>query len=171
MKAYRILNGGGLASLHATEEKPIASLGPHDVRVGIHAVSLNYRDLLVSDGDYPARSPDPVIPGSDGAGEVLEIGARVTRFRVGDRVASTYFPNWADGAQTPANTTVTLGADNNGVLAEQFVANEQSLVKIPDHLDSAEAATLPCAAVTAWNALFVEGNLKPGQTVLLQGTG
>lgn len=171
MKAYRIRSGGGLASLRSTDEKPIANLGPHEVRVDMHAVSLNYRDLLVSDGDYPVSSREPVIPGSDGAGEIIEIGARVTRFRVGDRVASIYFPNWVDGAQTPANTTATLGADNNGVLAEQFVANEESLVKIPDHLDYAEAATLPCAAATAWNALFVEGNLKPGQTVLLQGTG
>lgn len=171
MKAYRISSGGGIASLERTEEKPVANLGPHEVRVAIHAVALNYRDLLISDGNYLAGGREPVIPGSDGAGEVIEVGTRVTRYRVGDRVTPIFFRNWIDGAPTPINSAATLGADSDGVLAEQVIAHEESLVRIPDHLDYVQAATLPCAAVTAWNALFVEGDLKPGQTVLLQGTG
>lgn len=171
MKAYRISSGGNLASLHRTEEKPVAHLGPHDVRVAIHAVSLNYRDLMISEGTYLSQGKEPVIPGSDGAGEVMEVGAHVTRFRSGDRVTPTFFPHWIDGEATPVNSANPLGADRDGVFAEQVVANEDSLVRIPDHLDYLEAATLPCAAVTAWNALFVQGALEPGQTVLLQGTG
>jgi NADPH:quinone reductase-like Zn-dependent oxidoreductase len=171
MKAYRILSGGGLDSLKLTEEESSAQLGPYEVRVGIHAVSLNYRELLFSSGNYLSKNKEPVIPCSDGAGQVTEIGSRVTRFRVGDRVAAIFFPNWIDGDPTPVNTAGTLGADTDGMLAEEVIKNEASLVRIPEHLDYIEAATLPCAAVTAWNSLFVEGGLKPGQTVLLQGTG
>jgi NADPH:quinone reductase-like Zn-dependent oxidoreductase len=171
MKAYRISSGGSIAALQRTEEKAVANLAPHDVRVTIHAVALNYRDLMVSEGSYLSAGKEPVIPGSDGAGEVVEVGARVTRFRVGDRVTPIFFPDWVDGDPTPANSARTLGADSDGVLVEQIVASEESLVRIPDHLDYIEAATLPCAAVTAWNALFVQGALQPGQTVLLQGTG
>src|SRR5581483_12039483 len=171
MKAYRIRSGDGLTGLQRTEEKTLASLAPHQVRVAIHAVSLNYRDLLISSGNYLTGNQEPVIPVSDGAGEIIEIGAGVTRFRVGDRVTPTFFKNWLDGQPTPINTAATWGAGSDGVLAEQVIANEESLVHIPDHLDYAQAATLPCAAVTAWNALFVEGRLQPGQTVLLQGTG
>src|SRR5579859_7974104 len=117
MKAYRIRSGGGLTSLQRTEEKPVASLGPHDVRVAVHAVSLNYRDLLISSGNYLTGNTEPVIPVSDGAGEVIEVGTRVTRFRIGDRVTPIFFKNWLDGQPTRGNTAATWGADSDGVLA------------------------------------------------------
>lgn len=112
----------------------------------------------------------PVIPCSDGAGEVVAIGEQVTRVRVGDRVVTSFFPDWFDGDPTATNTQATLGADRDGVLAEEVVLHEDSLVAIPDQLSYAEAATMPYAGVTAWNALFVEGNLKAGDSVLLLGT-
>jgi NADPH:quinone reductase-like Zn-dependent oxidoreductase len=170
MKAYQIRSGADIAGLQRTEVR-VKELGPHDVRVAIRAVSLNYRDLMFARGGYLVSSTEPRIPACDGAGEVIEVGSQVQRFRKGDRVAAIYFPRWIDGEATPHNTTGTLGAQVDGVLAEQIVINEEALVTIPAHLDFVEAATLPCAGVTAWNSLFVEGKLKAGGSVLLQGTG
>ena len=147
------------------------ALKPHDVRLRVHAVSLNYRDLMVADGKYLGTHDAPLIPCSDGAGEVIKVGSQVTRVRVGERVAASFFPNWIRGTPTPQTTAAALGGSVNGMLAEEVVAHEEALVKIPAHLSYAEAATLPCAAVTAWNSLFVTGGLKPGDSVLLLGTG
>jgi NADPH:quinone reductase-like Zn-dependent oxidoreductase len=170
MKAYRIGFGAGIEGLKLQDEK-VPALGPHDVRIAIRAVSLNFRDLMFAHGTYRVSSAEPRIPCSDGAGEVIEVGSQVSRFKVGARVAGTFFPKWIDGEPTPENTEGALGANGDGTLAEQVVLNEESLVRVPDHLSFDEAATLPCAAVTAWNALFVEGGIKAGGTVLIQGTG
>lgn len=170
MKAYRIVSGANIAGLELHEEKRPA-LGPNEVRVGVRAVSLNFRDLMFARGAYLVTSKEPRIPCSDGAGEVVEIGAKVQRFKVGDRVATTFFPHWIDGEPTPLNTAGALGGERDGTLAEEIVLSEESLVSLPDHMDFAAGATLSCAAVTAWNSLFVAGNLKAGDTVLLQGTG
>jgi NADPH:quinone reductase-like Zn-dependent oxidoreductase len=170
MKAYQVLPGGQLDGLNLTllPERP---LGPSDVRVRIRAVSLNYRDLLVARGLYPVAEPAPVIPCSDGAGEVIEVGSEVMRFSLGDRVAASFFPHWIDGDPAPEKVAGALGAAADGVLAEELVFDEQAVAKIPSHLSFAEAAVLPCVAVAAWNALFVAGRLKPGASVLLLGTG
>ncbi|TJZ68621.1 zinc-dependent alcohol dehydrogenase family protein [Chitiniphilus eburneus] len=170
MQVYRLQPGSDIAGLELRDEAA-PSLAPHQVRVRVRAVALNFRDLMVARGTYLASDGQSLIPGSDAAGEVIEIGAAVTRWRVGDRVASTFFPYWQDGAPTAAKTRAAPGAAADGVLAEQIVWGEDQLVGVPTHLDWHEAATLTCAGVTAWNALFVEGRLKPGASVLLLGTG
>jgi len=144
--------------------------GPGEVLVKIHAISFNYRDLMVIKGLYNPKMRLPRIPCSDGAGEVAAIGDGVTAFKAGDRVAGIFMQNWLDGPPTPDKVKGALGGDVDGMMAEYVVLKESGLVAVPSHLSYEEAATLPCAAVTAWNALAV-GNLKPGATVLILGTG
>ncbi len=170
MKAYRLSHGGRIdgLQLHDVEERP---LDPHEVRVGVKAVSLNYRDLMVAEGGYPIKNDTPIIPCSDGAGEVLAIGSMVTRVQPGDRVAASFFPHWFDGQPTQEKIASALGGDVDGMLAQAVTLHENTLVKMPDQLSYQEAATLPCAAVTAWNGLFESSHLRPGDTVLLLGTG
>jgi NADPH:quinone reductase-like Zn-dependent oxidoreductase len=170
MKAFRIRSGAGIGTL-ALSESPSAALAPGQVRVKVRAVSLNFRDLMIADGSYLADSDKPVIPGSDAVGEIVEVGPAASRWRVGDRVATSFFPYWHHGAATPHNSRDALGAVADGVLAEEIVISEDSVFAVPEHLDDAQAATLSCAGVTAWNALFVEAKLQPGQSVLLLGTG
>lgn len=170
MQAYQIKPGHQFSTL-ALAERPSPALAAHDVRVRVHAVSLNYRDLMVADGKYLGTHDTPLVPCSDGAGEVIEIGSQVTRFRVGERVAASFFPGWISGDPTPTTIAAALGGSVDGMLAEEVVAHEEALVTIPAHLSYAEAATLPCAAVTAWNSLFVVGGLQAGDSVLLLGTG
>lgn len=170
MKAYQIIAGQQIAGLEQVRRN-ISAPSAHEVQVRIHAVSLNYRDLMITDGKYLSTGDAPVIPCSDGAGEVIAVGADVTRFHVGDRVAASFFPNWIHGSPTAQNTAGALGGAVDGMLAEEAVLHEDALVAIPDHLSYVEAATLPCAGVTAWNALFVEGKLMAGDSVLLLGTG
>lgn len=154
--------------LAAFEPEP---LGDHQVAVAIKAVSLNYRDILVSQNTYFSPIPDGLVPCSDGAGEVVAVGKSVQGLQAGDRVASLFFPRWQSGRPEAASIAGALGAEMNGVLSEYFVSEESGVIKLPDNISYAEAATLPCAGLTAWNALFEAGNLKPGQTVLLLGTG
>ncbi len=170
MQTYRLTVGGGLKSLER-QTRAVPELGAHDVQVRIHAVSLNYRDLMIANGQYPLSRSEPIVPTSDGAGEVVAVGSAVGRFRVGDRVFSTFFPKWTEGAQTLAKTHDATGGSVDGVLAEQVVSHEDGWVQIPSHLSYAEASTLTCAGVTAWNALFIEAALRPGESVLLLGTG
>lgn len=170
MQAYQIKSGQQIAGLTLVELNTAAPAA-HEVQVRVHAVSLNYRDLMVVDGSYFNTGDTPVIPCSDGAGEVIAVGTQVTRFRVGDRVAAAFFPEWINGAPTPQNTAGALGGAVNGMLAETVVLHENALVSIPAHLTYAEAATIPCAGVTAWNSLFVEGKLKAGDSILILGTG
>ncbi|PRC92804.1 zinc-dependent alcohol dehydrogenase family protein [Solimicrobium silvestre] len=170
MQAYQIKAGQQIAGLEVVQRTLSAPTG-HEVQVRIHAVSLNYRDLMIVNGSYRVTSENPVIPCSDGAGEVIAVGAQVTRFKVGDRVAASFFPEWINGNPTTQNTAGALGAAVNGMLAEEVILSEDALVAIPKHLTYVEAATIPCAGVTAWNSLFVEGGLRAGDSVLLLGTG
>ena len=144
--------------------------GPGQVRIRVRAAALNYRDLLVVKGLYGRNLALPLIPLSDGAGEVVEVGRGVTRFAAGARVAGIFMQTWTEGALTEAKSKSALGGAIDGVLAEQVVLHEDGLVAVPDHLSFEEAATLPCAAVTAWNAL-IEGGVRAGDTVLTLGTG
>lgn len=168
MRAWQI-SKFGIDSLEFVE-KPTPTPGPGEVLVGVRAISLNYRDLLMVRGQYNPKLRLPRIPCSDGAGEVVAVGEGVTAWKPGDRVAGIFMQNWLDGQLTPEKAKAALGGDVDGMLADYVVLRETGLVAIPDHLSFQEAATLPCAAVTAWNALRV-GDLRPGCTVLIQGTG
>jgi NADPH:quinone reductase-like Zn-dependent oxidoreductase len=137
----------------------------------VRAVSLNFRDLLLSKGLYNPKLKLPVIPVSDGAGEVVATGAGATRFRPGERVAACFMPGWIDGQLDEGKARTALGAEAPGMLAEEVVLPEEGLVSIPRHLSFEEAATLPCAAVTAWHALVESGAVRPGNVVLTLGTG
>ncbi len=159
----------GIDSLELVE-RPTPQPGPGEVLVRIHAVSLNYRDLMMVKGTYNPKLRLPRIPCSDGAGEISAIGEGVIQWKPGDRVCGSFFQNWHDGPPTPAKVKGALGGDIDGTLAEYMLLKETGLVRIPDHLSFEEAATLPCAAVTARNALAA-ASLQPNSTVLIQGTG
>ncbi len=169
MKAFAIQDGFGFENLGFTEQ-PQPVPGPGQVLVRMRAASLNYRDLLIVRGHYNPRLTFPRVLGSDGAGEVVATGEGVTRWNVGDRVIGCFFQNWSEGPITEAAMKSTLGGDRDGVLAERVLFEEAGLVAMPEHLHFEEAATLPCAALTAWHAL-TDGGCGPGKTVLLQGTG
>ena len=146
--------------------------GPNEVLIDVHAVSLNRRDLSIADsGRYRGGDAVGTVALSDGAGEVVAVGSGVTRFQVGDRVAGTFFTHWNDGKRTPEILVSARGGLVDGMLAEMVVSHEYNVVAVPEHLSYEEAATLPCAAVTAWRALFTDGDLQPGEFVLLEGTG
>lgn len=169
MQAYRIRPGTGIDALERFQPEQ-APLAARQVRMRTHAVSLNYRDLTTARGDHHP-SEKFVIPCSDSAGEVIGVGAEVTRFKAGDRVASIFYPRWLDGEPAPEKIAASLAGSVDGVLAEESTFHEDALVRIPAHLDYVEASTLPCAGVTAWHALFVAGRLQPGKLVLVLGTG
>jgi NADPH:quinone reductase-like Zn-dependent oxidoreductase len=159
------------------EMKTVARTAPaaKQIVVRVRAVSLNQRDLLVRGAQYGGTGGGSMagkVPLSDGAGEVVAVGPGATRFKVGDRVAGIFFARWIDGHRT-ADTLASArgGAGMDGMLSEFVAGDENGFVKIPDHLSFEEAATLPCAGVTAYRALFVEGRLKKGEFVLLEGTG
>ena len=163
--AWEVERGAGIQRLRRTT-RTLPDVGPHDVRIRLHAASLNARDL-----DIASSGEGRIVPASDGAGVIEAIGRDVTRWRIGDRVAAAFYPRWIDGAPTSDATTGSLGGIVDGVLAEAIVAHEDAVFAIPAHLDFIEAATLPCAALTAWHALFETTTLRPGDTVLLLGTG
>lgn len=172
MRVWTLEDAPGFAALVAGE-RPDPQPGPGEAVVAVRAVSLNFRDLLVATGRY-AGGAKPVgrIPVSDGAGEVVAVGPGVTRVQPGDRVAAAFMPGWLDGPLTPEKQATSLGgAGADGMLAERVALPAAALVPIPTHLSFEEAATLPCAAVTAWYALFEGAALRPGETVLLLGTG
>jgi NADPH:quinone reductase-like Zn-dependent oxidoreductase len=169
VKALVIQSAFGLENL-AFEERPEPAPGPGQVVVQVRAASLNYRDLLIARGIYNPKLKMPRVLGSDGAGEVVAIGEGVTKFSPGDRVIGCFMQQWVNGPITDAAAKSTLGGDRDGVLTERVALQEEGLVSIPGTLSFEEAATLPCAAVTAWNAL-TGANCGPGKTVLLQGTG
>ncbi len=168
MHAYRLHRGHGAAGLERVELDPPTITSPHDVLVRVQAVALNQRDLWLAEA--PADGA-PRTPCSDGAGEVVAVGPAVTRLRPGDRVAAGFFPHWVDGPPAPHKTAGALGGSGPGMLAELVCLPESAWFQLPATLDFGEAATVPCAGVTAWNALFVAGAARPGQTVLLLGTG
>ena len=171
MRAYQILPGDGIDGLRCVDF-PDRELGNGEVRVRVHAVSLNYRDLMMASGNYLVTVDDPIVPCSDGAGEILAVGPGVTRFQTGDRVAASFFPYWHDGPTSPEKIRHALGGDIDGMLAEEVILDEDALVKLPAGMSFVDAATMPCAGVTAWNAIFESSNnIRPGDTVLLLGTG
>ncbi|MFQ3649247.1 MAG: NAD(P)-dependent alcohol dehydrogenase [Gemmataceae bacterium] len=169
MRAYELNGGFGFDHLSLVE-RPTPTPGPGQVQIRLRAVSLNYRDLLVIKGLYNPRLPLPRIPVSDGAGEITALGPGVTRFKLGDRVAAAFMPAWVEGRLTDDKARSALGGLVDGLLCETAVLPETGVVAVPGHLCDEEAATLPCAALTAWNALRA-GNVQPGETVLVQGTG
>jgi NADPH:quinone reductase-like Zn-dependent oxidoreductase len=170
MKAWQI-GRFGLDALSQVEHR-IPQPGPHDLLVRIGAASLNFRDRLVIEGSFVPDLALPFVPASDGAGEVVAIGKDVTRFHVGDRVIGAYIPKWIDGDGRGADGDyVSRGGPLQGVLAEYVLFDERGVVRTPTYLTDREASTLPIAAVTAWAALFENGGLKPGETVLVEGTG
>ena len=171
MKAYEVQKFGidELVQVDRDEPKPEAG----EVLVKFHATSLNYRDLMVVAGTYNPRMKLPAVPLSDGAGEVIAVGDRVTKWKAGDRVMPIFAQRWIDGdtSEEKRRTSLGAGAQWDGVLREFGVFDQEGLVSIPTYLSYEAAATLPCAALTAWHALAVSGDLKPGQTVLTLGTG
>jgi NADPH:quinone reductase-like Zn-dependent oxidoreductase len=169
MKFIELRSGFGFDAL-TLSERPDPTPGRGEVIVRMQAASLNYRDLQVVRGEYQQLRL-PLIPVSDGAGEIVEVGSEVKRFRVGDRVSPCYVPDWIDGPPTPEAVARRLGGTVDGVLAEYVCVSEHAAVRSPEHLSPIEAATLPIAGVTAWHALFVLGRLLSGQTVVVQGTG
>ena len=169
MKSYEVHPEEGLAALRIVDRPRPGALGAHDVRVRVRAVSLNYRDLFVVRG--AKNRAKPVVPASDGAGEVLAVGESVTRVKVGDRVAAAFFPTWREGTLAPEHHQNALGGSLDGVLAEEVVLPEHAWVKLPIHLTFEQASTLPCAGLTAWHALFEAAKIGPGDTVLVQGSG
>ena len=170
MRAWRYIESFGLENLRSVElPEPVAGTGEAVVRV--RACSLNYRDLMVAKGGYGRAVKAPLTPLSDGAGEVLSVGSGVTRVKAGDRVCGIFMQRWIEGGPNDEKAASALGGAVDGMLAEQVCLNAEGLVLAPPHLSFEEAATLPCAAVTAWNSLFRSGGLKAGESVLVLGTG
>jgi len=169
MKAWE-LHGFGLENLKLGE-KPEPKPGVNEVLVRVTAASLNYRDKLAVEGLYNKRIQFPMVQVADAAGKVVEIGAGVTRFKVGDRVITNYATSWIDGQPRGDEYMHTLGNTIQGALAEYLALHEDSFVSAPSYLTDEEAAALPCAGLTAWYALVEKGHLRAGQTVLIQGTG
>jgi NADPH:quinone reductase-like Zn-dependent oxidoreductase len=170
MTSYEIQKYGGPEGLKLVD-RSLPDPGDHDVVVRIKAASLNYRDLVVLRGQYDRRPVQGRVPLSDGAGEVVGVGPAVTRFKVGDRVAGCFFQGWSAGRFKAEMHRTALGGPIDGVLAEQAMFREEGLVHLPKTYSFEEGATLPCAAVTAWQSLIVRGQLVPGEVVLLLGTG
>ncbi len=171
MRLYRLPKQTGFGDLTlANADLPACGRGQALIRM--RAASLNFRDLAVATGKYMMSAlPPNLVPLSDGAGEVVEVGEGVARVKPGDRVCPIFMQGWMGGEMEPANSQTALGGAIDGVLAEYVVCDAEGLVHIPDHLSYEQAATLPCAAVTAWNALFGLQPVQPGQTVLVLGTG
>ena len=172
MKAYQIQSYDGLGGLTQTEMPEPPAPGPGQITVRVRAVSLNYRDLMILTGHYGGGNPPPgLIPLSDGAGEVTAVGDGVSRVKVGDRVAGIFFQDWIGGEIEAAYHKSALGGAVNGMFAEYVTLSGNGVVPLPEYLSFEEGASLPCAAVTAWNGLIEQGHLIAGETVLLLGTG
>lgn len=171
MRVFQIEGDWGFDNLKLST-RPQPEPGPCDVLIEMRMASLNARDLIVPDRGYGRATGElPLIPVSDGVGVVAAIGDGVTRVAVGDRVTPTYFQNWISGAPTPDRFASALGGPLDGVMAEYVCLSQDGVVRIPDYLTDAEAATLPCAALTAWSAIVTHGMTRPGDRVLIQGTG
>jgi NADPH:quinone reductase-like Zn-dependent oxidoreductase len=171
MRAYQLPKGGAGIEALARVDLPDPKPQHRQVLVKVGACSLNYRDLGIVRGTYRMPVRDKVVPLSDGAGEVVEVGAGVTRVKAGDKVAGCFFQRWPGGEPSQTVQASALGGSIDGMLAEYVVLEEDGVVKIPQHLSIEEGAALPCAGVTAWHAMMEHAKLIAGQTVLLQGTG
>jgi NADPH:quinone reductase-like Zn-dependent oxidoreductase len=170
VKAWEIRDRFGIEQL-VLADRETGAPGPGQARVAWQAFSLNYRDVMMIDGRYNPRQPLPLVPLSDAAGIVDAVGDGVSRVKVGDRVMAIFAQRWIAGALDREKQSSALGGPRQGVAAESSVLDAEGLVHVPRELSFEEAAALPCAAVTAWSALFEHGALAPGQTVLIQGTG
>ena len=170
MKVHAIQSAFGLENLQLAE-RPRPEPGPGQVLLRMQAMSLNYRDMLMVTGRYNPRQPLPLIPCSDGVGEVVAVGPGCERFKEGDRAATVFCQSWHGGEPSHEKLRSTLGGPLDGTLAEYMVLPEDGVVAVPAHLSAVEAATLPCAALTAWSALVTYGSVTAGDTVLLLGTG
>lgn len=170
MRVYQIAKPGSLDGL-AAAERPMPKPSARQVLVKVRACSLNFRDLAILLGKYRYPNKSDLVPLSDGAGEVVEIGESAARVKVGDRVASCFFQRWPGGRADPDTQASALGGALDGMLTEYAVLEEDGVVRLPDHLSFEEGATLPCAALTAWHALVEHGKIVPGNRVLVQGTG
>jgi NADPH:quinone reductase-like Zn-dependent oxidoreductase len=170
MQVFQIQDSFGLDNLKPAErDDPSPGIG--EILIRMRAVSLNYRDLLTVRGHYNPKQPLPLVPCSDGVGEVVEVGPEVQRVVIGDRVATCFTQTWIGGPPTMSRLRGTLGGPLDGTLSELMVLDQNGVVHVPEHLSDVEAATLPCAALTAWSALVELGRVKAGHTVLVQGTG
>lgn len=170
MQAMVLDGGRGLDHLTVVQH-PRPSPKPGQVIVRVRAASLNYRDYEIITGTFNREFPLPLVPLSDCVGEIVEAGADVTRVKIGDRVCGTFWQGWIGGPSDLADPKRQLGGAMPGVLAEFICLDEDGVVLAPPHLSDEEAATLPCAGVTAWHALVTEGHVKAGDDVLIQGTG
>jgi len=171
MRVFQIEGDWGMDHLKLSS-RPDPKPGPGQVVVKMKASSLNFRDLLVPNRGYGSHTGNlPLIPLSDGVGVVAEVGAGVRRVAVGDRVCPTYFQRWISGEPDLERLTQSLGGPVDGTMTEYMCLSEEGVVKVPKYLTDVEAATLPCAALTAWSALVTYSNTRPGDRVLVQGCG
>ena len=170
MKALVLQDSPGIGNLRAVD-RPDPVPRRQEILIKVRATALNYRDVEIVNGSYHTAFALPLVPLSDGVGEVVVVGEEVTRFRIGDRVCSTFWQRWVGGSFRMAEPAYQRGGPIDGLLADYAVLDEQAAVLAPRNLTDVEAATLPCAAVTAWQALVTEGAVKAGDTVLVQGTG
>ena len=170
MKCYELQGPNGIDGL-ALVDKPVPKPAENEVLVRLKAATLNYRDLLTVKGGYGSRQKFPLVPASDGAGVVERVGPGVREFVRGDRVIGSFFESWISGEPSETKMRSALGGSVDGVLTEYRLFPKHALVRTPEHLSDIEAAALPCAGVTAWSAVIKLGGIKPGQTVLTQGTG
>lgn len=170
-KTWKLHGADGFDSLKYDTNAPMPEMSDNEVLVKFHAASLNFRDLAIPKGLYPFPLKDGKTPGSDGAGEVVAVGSKVTRFQPGAKVVTLFNQLHLSTTITPAAVHSGLGGTRDGVLAQYGVFNEHGLVSMPSNLSYEEASTLPCAALTAWNALYGLKPVLPGQVVVTQGTG
>ena len=171
MRVFQIEGGWSLDHLRLAE-RPVPVPQAGQVLIRMQAASLNARDLIVPLRGYGRATGElPLIPVSDGVGTIVAVGDGVTRVKVGDRVCPTYFQGWAGGEPTPERFATSLGGPLDGVMAEFMCLSQEGVVRVPDYLTNDEAATLPCAALTAWSAIAIHAETRPGDHVLIQGTG
>lgn len=170
-KQYQLTRQEKAYRLELIEKAVVREPGPQEVLVRVHASSINRRDIMILRGDYPVAGREKVVPLSDGAGEVVAVGNGVTRVAPGDRVVGQFFQSWLEGRGLSSTGESALGGARDGMLAEYVTLREDGVLRYPAHLSFEEAATLPCAAVTAWNGLVTRGGLRAEDHVLLQGTG
>ena len=168
---YQLLKQAQGYRLELVEGVPVRAPGPDEIVLKVRANSINRRDVMIRRGFYPTGERNRVIPLSDGAGEIVATGSAVTRFKEGDRAVGIFFQNWWHGRPATTTGASALGGAADGMLSEYVTLHENGLVPIPDSLTFEEAATLPCAAVTAWNGLISRGGMRKGDRVLLLGTG
>lgn len=170
MRAYQVITADGINAIEQIQRE-IPSPKDDEILVKMKACSLNYRDILITMGGYVRNDARPIIPLSDGAGEVVKVGSSVSDFQFGDRVIGNFFQSWQTGKIDDDGLNSAMGGSIDGVLCDYFILKANCSVKIPDYLSYTEAATLPCAATTAWHALVSVGEIKADHTILLLGTG